>query len=337
MIRTEIRVVATALLVASLMAGSAMAQVVPPTAADKPEPPMPQGPMGLGPEGWVRIAYTVTPDGSTANVRVLESQPAGLNPAEVVATVQAWQFEPATADGTAIEWHNNVEMIVFDIEDVGMVVSPQFAEAFGEVAELMDSGRMDRARTRNASMQSQNIAILYELGLANMQLAEIEIALENYHAAYEAVVRATHPEVTQLPPDELLAALQYRFAIEVQLGRAADAMQTYERVTALGAVPDDDPAAAQLELLSNEIEEGAILAIGARVTGDEWRYTPMRRTFAVGDVDGSLDELRIECNRRTATLEFQEDVEWAIPASWGDCRIAFAGRRGTTFTFFEIE
>ncbi len=337
MIRMETRVVAMGLLAALLMAGGAMAQVVPPTAVNKPEPPMPRGPMGLGPEGWVRIAYSVTPDGSTDNVRVLESQPAGLNPSEVIATVSAWQFEPATADGTAIEWHNNVEMIVFDIEDVELAVSPQFAEAYGEVAELIESGRLDRARTRNATMQSQNIAMLYELGLANMQLADIEIALENYHAAYEAVVRATPPEVTQLPPDELQAALQYRFAIEVQLGRAAEAMQTHARLSAMGVVPEDDPAAMQMQLLANEIEEGAILAIEARVTGDAWRYKPMRRTFSVGDVDGSLDALHIECNRRTTTLEFQEDVEWAIPDSWGDCSIAFAGRRGTRFTFFEIE
>jgi hypothetical protein len=66
-------------------------------------------------------------------------------------------------------------------------------------------------------------------------------------------------------------------------------------------------------------------------------HVPSRRTFAVGDVSGSLREVGIECDRRTATLPFQEDVEWSVPASWGNCTLAFNGRRGTTFTLFELD
>jgi TonB family protein len=331
---------ATGLLGAMLMlcAGTLAAQVVPPTAADTPAPPTPQGPFGPGPEGWVKVAYSVTEDGSTANVRVLQSQPAGLNPAEAIQTIQRWRFNPATADGTPIEWHNNVETIVFDIDDIPLEVSPAFAAAFEEAAELIANERFDQARTRNASMQAELISRLYEVGLSNMQLAIIELQQENYHAAYEAVRRATPLEVTQLYPDELLLALSYRFAIEVQLGLAAEALDTFERLNELEPVPADDPTRQQINALREAINSGAILPIQARVgSGDAWTYTPMRRTFAVGDVDGSLEEVGIECNRRTAVLPFQEDVEWTVPESWGECTLAFQGRRGTTFVFFEVE
>lgn len=331
---------ATGLLGAILMlgAGALAAQVVPPTVADKPTPPTPQGPFGPGPEGWVKVAYSITEDGSTANVRVLQSQPARLDPAETIRAVQQWRFNPASIDGTPVEWHNNVETIVFDIAEIPLEVSSGFAAAFEETAELIANDRHDQARTRNASMQAEQISRLYEIGLANMQLAVIELQQGNYHAAYEAVRRATPVEATQLYPDEMIAALTYRFAIEVQLGRAADALETFERLNAVQPVAEDDPMRQQVNVVREAMNSDAILPIQARVaSGDAWNYTPMRRTFAVGEVDGSLDELGIECNLRTAVLPFQEEVEWTVPESWGDCTLAFSGRRGTTFVFFEVE
>lgn len=42
--------------------------------------------------GWVRVAFSVTPDGSTRNVRVLDARPRGVFEEKVVAAVEDWQY-----------------------------------------------------------------------------------------------------------------------------------------------------------------------------------------------------------------------------------------------------
>src|SRR5690606_33087510 len=64
-------------------------------------------------EGWVKLRYSVRADGATADVRVVDAMPLGLDPSRAVAAATAWRFEPATADGKPIAWHNNLAVIVF--------------------------------------------------------------------------------------------------------------------------------------------------------------------------------------------------------------------------------
>jgi TonB family protein len=322
-----------------LAAGPAavMAQVSPPVAVELPIPDPPVGRFGPGPEGWIKVRYSVTPEGRTANVRVVESLPPQLQTRDTVSAVQRWRFDPATDGETPIEWHNNESVIVFDIPETPQEPSPFFVSAYTEAQQLVEEGRYDRAKSRNERLQRDSMFRLYEIGLANMQLAVIEIAQEDYHAAYQAIVRATEPEVPQLLDEELRIALQYRFAIELELGRAVDALQTFERRNAIEAMPAGDPMAQQARALAQAMQGDVTIAVKGIVTSDDWMHVPSRRTFAVGDVSGTLREVGIECDRRTATLPFQEDVEWSVPATWGNCTLAFNGRRGTTFTLFELD
>jgi protein TonB len=42
--------------------------------------------------GWVLVAFTVTPDGRTRDVRVLDARPRGVFEEKVIAAVQDWQY-----------------------------------------------------------------------------------------------------------------------------------------------------------------------------------------------------------------------------------------------------
>ena len=42
--------------------------------------------------GWVLVAFTVTPDGHTRDVRVLDARPRGVFEEKVIAAVQDWQY-----------------------------------------------------------------------------------------------------------------------------------------------------------------------------------------------------------------------------------------------------
>ncbi len=43
-------------------------------------------------DGWVLVAFTVTPAGRTQNVRVLDARPRGVFEEKVIAAVQDWQY-----------------------------------------------------------------------------------------------------------------------------------------------------------------------------------------------------------------------------------------------------
>ncbi len=42
--------------------------------------------------GWVLVAFSVTPSGSTRNVRVLDARPRGVFEEKVIAAVEDWQY-----------------------------------------------------------------------------------------------------------------------------------------------------------------------------------------------------------------------------------------------------
>jgi hypothetical protein len=105
----------------------------------------------------------------------------------------------------------------------------------------------------------------------------------------------------------------------------------------MNAVADGDPVAAALPAVERALSEGATIAISGLILDDVWRHALDRRTFAIGEVDGDIDTITVECNRRTAELEYSEDAEWSLPESWGACSVAVEGRDDTAFKFFEFQ
>lgn len=289
-------------------------------------------------EGWVKLRYSVLADGATADVRVVDAMPAGLDPASAMAAVQAWTFEPATADGVPVDWHNNLAVIVFSREEAEREGSPEFAEAYEEVAELVSDERYERAKARNERMQRELAVTLDDVQLAQLQLAAIERALGDPHAALAAIRRATEPAIPQLADEELTFALEHRFALELQLGLAVDALETNERRAAVERLPSGHPLARQGETLEQSLRapDTSLAARGRIDDNGRWAHALTWRTFAVGDVDGRNENLEVACDRNRALLPFEADVEVTIPAAWGECVLLVEGRPDTTFMLHEF-
>jgi hypothetical protein len=293
---------------------------------------------GVRREGWIELRYSVRADGTTADVRVIDVVPPGLDAAAAVAVAESWTFEPATAKGAPIDWHNNVAVIAFDRDGTETDASPAFAAAYEEVVELVSSGRYARAKARNERMQSELAVDLYEIGLAQMQLAAIEHALGDPHAALDAIRRATAPAVPQLSAAELETALMHRFLLEVHLGRGADALDTYERRVAMSRLPEDDPMTRQAAALEQALTAPrAGLVVQGRLDGDgREEHVLTWRTFAVAGIDARDAAIEAECHRNKANLPFDADVELTLPATWGECVLLLEGPPNAAFTLYEF-
>jgi hypothetical protein len=255
---------------------------------------------------------------------------------EAVRAVEDWTFEPATADGAAIDWHNNEAVIVFGSPDAQAEPSPFLVQAYRETQALMDEGEFERARRSSQRMLS-TASQLTGIGLGLMQNAVINLQLGDLHAAYAAILRATDPRVGALQGSDLIVALQYRNVLEMQLGDVINALATLERRNALAPVADDDAVAANAAAVEQALNEGATVAHDAKIVDDVWRHDLNRRIFSIEVVAGQIDVIRTECDRRVAELEYAPDAEWALPESWGACSVVVEGRDNTQFRFYEFQ
>jgi TonB family protein len=314
----------------------AQAQVVPPRALQQSRPPPPENRLGFPIEGWVILRYSVMSDGTTSNVRVVDRMPPTLVDRTAVSAVEAWTFEPATNGGEAVEWHNNESVVVFDLEMVPLEPSAFYMPAYLEADAFLKEGEHDKALKRNEGMLTTQTFRLGEVGLAQMQRAAIHVALGDLHAAYAAILRATDPRVPTLSANDLKAALQYRNALELELGDAAGALATFARRNEIEPVPQNDPMAVQAAAIEQALGGDAPIAIKAKILDESWTHVPTRRTFAISAVTGEIEGIRVECDRREAELEFAADTEWTLPETWGACTLMVDGDRDTEFVLYEF-
>ncbi|NJO13681.1 MAG: energy transducer TonB [Gammaproteobacteria bacterium] len=54
----------------------------------------PQLALDYGVEGFVSLQFTVLPDGSTADIQIVQAEPAGVFEANAIKALQQWRYEP---------------------------------------------------------------------------------------------------------------------------------------------------------------------------------------------------------------------------------------------------
>ncbi|MBA3581900.1 MAG: energy transducer TonB [Gammaproteobacteria bacterium] len=70
-----------------------------------------------GTEGHVLVEFTVTKTGDTANIRVIEAEPAGVFDEAVIEAVSKYKYQPATnKSGQAIDTPGNQKRVVFKLQ-----------------------------------------------------------------------------------------------------------------------------------------------------------------------------------------------------------------------------
>jgi TonB family protein len=66
------------------------------------QPVYPEAARKKGIEGWVELAFTVTPNGTVENVEVRNASPANVFDDAAVRAIRGWRFEPVERDGEKV-------------------------------------------------------------------------------------------------------------------------------------------------------------------------------------------------------------------------------------------
>lgn len=63
-----------------------------------------------GAEGWVRLRFTVLPNGFVTEVEVQDSQPRGVFDESAATALKQWKFEPVQRDGRTVAQRAEIRM-----------------------------------------------------------------------------------------------------------------------------------------------------------------------------------------------------------------------------------
>lgn len=79
-------------------------------------PQYPPHAQSRGVEGWVLLQFTITPDGTTKDIEVLDADPKGYFERAAKDAVRKYKYKPRIEDGVAVDWPGVQLVISFQIE-----------------------------------------------------------------------------------------------------------------------------------------------------------------------------------------------------------------------------
>ncbi len=304
-----------------------------------PELKPPANQAGAGIEGWALVCVTVKPDGSTTEPRVSDVSPNDAFAEPGLKASEGWKFRPAKMDGEPVEQSDVCGIQLFT---VGSPIDEKTTGKLAEATRLLDEESYDDAKRLIKGLDDDGPLTLKQAALLQLLQYRLAAHAEDQRTAVVAVERAGIGGGRFLSDDDRVNALGAKFGGLVNERRykeALDLFATFESVDG-GANPmvvHGKTASEIRELAGGETSytvpaelEPALAAKGA-----VWAHRPLRRELGVRKVEGKLDAFVVECDRRKMRLDYQEDVSWKIPASWGDCAIYAEGDAGTTFELIE--
>ncbi len=77
-------------------------------------PQYPRNELLAGVEGWVKVRFTVEPDGSVSSPRVVESKPPRVFDSSALRAIKKWKFKPKVVNGVAVS-QDGTQIIEFKL------------------------------------------------------------------------------------------------------------------------------------------------------------------------------------------------------------------------------
>ncbi len=299
---------------------------------------------GVRVEGLITARYTVKTDGSTDDIEILGGFTNPFYENAIRETVKKWTFTPGSVDGTPRDFLNQEYTFKFRVSDT-LAISKEVDEQLQVIRETIDKKEFADAGKQINSILRRGVQSVLDYGLMNEMMVQVNLGLEDPYAALEASQRATasspgingEPEYL-LTPGLLQGALRQQVMVAATIRQQGTVLETWKKLDALFDLPADDSVHQWIKAAEDAVASPDQLVSLAKINDDgHWVQAPLRRIFSVSDVrEGKLKRIVAHCQRRTLELEFQEGVDWNLPASLGHCELDFQGDEGTLFALYEF-
>ena len=312
---------------------------VPPGHTNMKPPRYPAIPLRDGTEGWVQLHFMVDAQGSAHQIVVFDSFGHQSFQDAAVRAVARTEFEPALLDGEPVEAGHTFK-VVFQQPDGRRRASRGFAAKYRKVMKLIKEGRRSEAEQEMTQLESRKKRNLYEDAFLN-------IARYNYHRQWgdpsqqlRALDRAIAYETTNrfLPEDVFASGLLAQFLLLVDTRDYARALAVYK---CLESFPRGRQLALGLKGVIDRIEVLRTDDLSYRVLGEiakngSWHYGLLKSEFAVRDLDGRIEEVKLRCGGSYQLFPFDVGKSYRVSETPGPCWLQFVGEPGTTFALLQM-
>jgi TonB family protein len=312
-----------------------------PVAVEQVPPRYPSFAARRGAEGWVEFNFMVSPEGRPYEIYVVDH--AG-DDAFVDAAKEALErtvYAPARVGGRPVDGSSRLR-VEFVLEGASDGARPSFASRYRRfMSGLTDASEREAASALD-DLEAEGILNNYED--ARVNLARYSFALQ-YGAPGEQMdyLKAALGESVVRPDSESLleepvAREVRRNLAQLQLANAylGEALNTLELMRLRGdeeGVELFREAADQLEVFkTNEV---AYSVAGQIKDGGSWLISLFKTRFQFDDLAGTIEELKLRCERAYVYFDFDPDVQYSVSGAAGECTLEVVGDPGTTFTLVQ--
>ena len=311
-------------------------------ALEQPRPEYPGGDIRTGQEGWVRIAFVVTPDGRAIDPIIVDSSGGIGFEREAVRVIQRWRF-----DASGVEHPHNLVDMRFEIYRGRDAATSNFIRRYRRIVTHLQREENDMARKQADSAYELGGWNLYESVMLWLMIGRVEGAEGHPTQKLECYRRALGVSNEQsLWGEDKSELLRKILELELEHGQYAAAESTLNH---LRRVPNNEE---QLRLLTEKIAEldatladtdmwvarGALYnACNCEEGRPVWTYRPARRIFSFDNVDDGVERYEARCAEGRVSSLIEPGVPVTLPDSWGECRIFVFGDDGANFDFREHE
>ena len=308
-------------------------------------PEFPEAELNEESEGWVRLTFTVDPEGETKDIAVLDQVGASAMAKAARLAVARWRYKAATQDGRAVEQYGNTAEILFRGRNVGNTgIHDEFVAKFDEGRNLGKEAKYAEAITVLTQTFEYPLT-LYEQAKVSFALAYAYEKLNDTARALSHVRHALIEGGSFLEKGVVPAAQRLRLRLEVANGN-------YRYAACAPTLPASDKfdpggadRAATMKIIEDALKKLADTkplsvdaTLVAKPAGDEggvWEHPLSRSRFKFGRFTGRADELRLTCLRQLTQDAPNETQQWSAPRSAGPCVLRVYGDVGATFKLIE--
>ena len=211
------------------------------------------------------------------------------------------------------------------------------------ISALIEEKEYNKALRALDHTLETNIRSVFDFSLAHQMKSGIYMSQSDYFMALAEIIAATQSTVDSegntlyfMPAEVLEPALRQKFLLATSVNQLGLAWDTYQEMQKQFELDPGDTIHEQARAVAARLDSHDPLSLIARINDKQWTHTPTRRIFTITDVDGRISRINARCERRNQELEFEEGVDWNLPATWGRCELDIVGRKGTQFTLFEF-
>lgn len=142
---------------------------------------------------------------------------------------------------------------------------------------------------------------------------------------------------TYLPAEDALVYWPQLFVLQARNNRFAEALATYEIITAVSDQATKDSLADAVQALREAAVDDTAYAIAGRTDqSGRWKVQLFKDEFYLRNADSNIKEIKLRCEKRYVFFEFDAATQYKVPPQFGQCELEVIGNADAGFELVQL-